>query len=385
MPEISEVTAESLELPLKDQFETAKGRKSVSPAVIVEVKLSNGVCGLGSATPVNYVTNEDVESVLSAIDYCRQDLVGLDASCYLPIFETLAVSLPKEHSARAGLEIGVLDAFCKLYNLPMYHLFGGYSAFVDTDVTIPIADPDKCCQLAEQAASQGFRTLKVKVGTDFEEDLVRVAAVNRGAPNAKLRVDANQGFTPAGAISFLRKLQEMGVPVELMEQPVDRDDFDGLAYVTKHSSVPIYADESAVTTEDVLRLIELEAVDGINVKLMKCGISGALEIIAICKAARKELMLGSMIETGIGLSAAVHLACGTGAFRRVDLDSHMLVVREEGLLESSCSFDGPRLMPSRETAGHGMIKLDLSKTSLEQHVPLKDPTTRDVGDQPTVA
>jgi len=384
MPEISEVTTESLELPLKGQFETAKGRKSVSPAVIVEVKLSNGVCGLGSATPVNYVTNEDVESVLSAIDYCRPDLVGLDASCYLPIFETLAISLPKEHSARASLEIAVLDAFCKLYNLPMYRFFGGYSAFVETDVTIPITDPDKCCQLAEEATSQGFQTLKVKVGTDIEEDLARVIAVNRGAPNAKLRVDANQGFTPAGAVSFLRKLQEIGVPVELMEQPVDRDDFDGLAYVTKHSPIPIYADESDVTTADVLKLIELEAVDGINVKLMKCGISGALEIIAICKAARKEIMLGSMIETGVGLSAAVHLACGTGAFHEIDLDSHLLVVPEESLFEGSCSFDGPRLAPNGETAGHGITRFRLPKPSSGQRVSMERPSISNLSDQQTI-
>ena len=354
MPEISEVKAYSLELPLKDPFETAKGRKTSSPAVIVELHLSNGLCGLGSATPVKYVTGEDIDSVLAAIEMCAPDLKGSDPSAYLPLFEIVAEVLPVDYSARAALEIAILDAFCKLYHLPMCYFFGGMMGQVETDLTISIQEPETARESAKEAAARGFTCLKVKVGgDDMEEDLARIVAVNEGAPECDIRIDANQGFTPTTAAGFLSKVQAAGVKVDMFEQPVDRDDLDGLRYVTQHTHVPVFADESAVTPADALKLIKLDAVDGINVKLMKCGIAGAMEIIAMCKAARKELMLGSMIESGIGLSTAVHLACGTGAFARLDLDSHLLLAEPGGPFAGGYRPDGPLLIADCDISGHG--------------------------------
>ena len=356
MPEISEVTGYSLELPLKEPFETAKGSKTASPAVIVELRLSSGIRGLGSATPVKYVTGEDTASVLSAIELCAPDLKGLDATAYLPIFEILAEALPHAHSARAALEMAILDAFCKLHDLPMCKFFGGALLRVSTDITIPLVDPDAARELAREAAIRGFEHLKIKVGSqDPEDDLARVLAVSEAAPQCAIRLDANQGFTPAVAVGFAGKIQEAGVKVDLFEQPVDRTDLDGLHYVTRNTSVPVFADESAVTPADVLKLIELEAVDGINVKLMKCGISGALDIIAMCKAARKELMLGCMIETSIGLASAVHLACGTGAFSRLDLDAHLLVAPDAEPSSGGFTHDGPSLIADSKSPGHGSV------------------------------
>jgi len=356
VPEISEVTGYSLELPLREAFKTAKGSKTTSPAVIVELRLSNGICGLGSATPVKYVTGEDCASVLSAIDLCAPDLSGLDATTYLPIFEMLAEVLPHAHSARAALEMAVLDAFCKLYKLPMCKFLGGALSYVETDITIPFVDPETTRELAQEAASRGFNHLKIKIGSqDPEEDLARILAASEGAPQCGIRLDANQGFTPAVAVGFAGKVKDAGVKVELFEQPVDRRDFDGLRYVTRNTSVPIFADESAVTPADALKLIELEAVDGINVKLMKCGISGALDIIATCKAARQEIMLGCMIEPGIGLASAVHLACGTGAFAKLDLDAHLLVAPDGEPSSGGFAHDGPFLTADSEAPGHGSI------------------------------
>ncbi|HUV05782.1 MAG TPA: dipeptide epimerase [Armatimonadota bacterium] len=354
MPEISEVNAYSLELPLREPFGTAKGTKTTSPAVIVHLGLSNGVYGLGSATPAKYVTAEDTASVLSAIELCAPDLVGLDAAAYLPIFGMLGEVLPHAHSARAALEIAVLDAFCKLYDLPMCKFLGGALPQVETDITIPFVGSEAARELAQQAASRGFKHLKIKIGShDPEDDLARVLGASEGAPHCSIRLDANQGFTPTVAVRFAGKIQEAGVKIDLFEQPVDRRDLDGLRYVTQNTSVPIFADESAVTPSDVLKLIELEAVDGINVKLMKCGLSGALDIIAMCKAARQELMLGCMVETGIGLAAAVHLACGTGAFSRIDLDAHMLVSPDSGLSSGGFTHNGPVLIADSTAPGHG--------------------------------
>ena len=111
----------------------------------------------------------------------------------------------------------------------------------------------------------------------------------------------------------------------MLEQPVDKDDWPGLKYVRDHVPVPVFADEAARDVPSVLRLLQEDAVDGINVKLMKSGLVGALQIIAFCRAAGKKLMLGCMLESGLGIAAAAQIAGGTGAFDFLDLDSHRLL------------------------------------------------------------
>ena len=352
MPRIDSIKTYSLDLPLKDPFETAKGRKTVSPAVIVELGLSNGQVGLGSATPVKYVTGEDVESVLAAIDSCRPMIQDADVSSYRLLWSAFGEALSKHPSARAALETAVLDGFCKTYGMPMSGFFGGCLSEVETDLTIPIVEPETARELAKEAAAKGFNYLKIKVGgSDAEEDLARVFAVSEGAPMSSIRLDANQGFTPETAIGFVSKLQNAGVKIDMLEQPVDRDDLEGLKYVTQHTNVPVLADEAVVCPADALKLVRMEAVDGINIKLMKAGIPGALDIISICRAAGKELMLGSMIETGIGAATSVHFAAGTGAFTRLDLDSHLLAAEEP--FPGGFTYEGPFLRANNEAAGHG--------------------------------
>lgn len=345
MVEVREITASVSDLPLKEPFETAKGRKTSSPAVVMELRLSNGMTGFGSATPVKYVTGEDVDSVLSSVEICRSDLIGMDARSYRSVFEVLGQVLPDDPSARAGLEIAAVDAFCRIYGIPMHRFFGGALDAVETDVTIPITPPDHARELAREAAAKGFNSLKVKVGSaDVEEDIARIRAMAEGAPGCSIRADANQGFAPTVAVSFVNSLLSVGIRLDMLEQPVDYKDFDGMRYVTQHTSIPVFADESVQTRADAIKLVELDAVDGMNIKLMKSGIAGALDIISVCRAARKELMLGCMIESAYGFSAAIHLAAGTGVFSRLDLDAHLLLAEQPGT-SGLFSTDGPMLMP----------------------------------------
>ena len=352
MPKIESIKAYNVDLPLKDPFETAKGRKTVSPAVIVELGLSNGQVGLGAATPVKYVTGEDVESVLVAIESCRPVVQDADVSRYRPLWAAFGEMLANHASARAAMETAVLDGFCKTYGMPMSYFFGGSLLQVETDLTIPIVEPSTARELAEDAAAKGFNYLKIKVGgANMEEDLARVIAVSEGAPDASIMLDANQGFAPEAAVSFVSGLVRAGVKVDLLEQPVDRDDVEGLEYVTRNTSVPVLADEAVVCPADAIRLIRIDAIDGVNIKLMKAGISGALDIISICRAAGKRLMLGSMIETGIGAATSVSLAAGTGAFAWLDLDSHLLATEEP--FPGGYTFEGPFLRPNSDAPGHG--------------------------------
>ncbi|MDE2491243.1 MAG: dipeptide epimerase, partial [Elusimicrobia bacterium] len=186
-------------------------------------------------------------------------------------------------------------------------------------------DPALTEEAAAEAARDGFKTLKIKVGGLFRDDLARVRAARRGAPRARLILDGNQGLTPRGALRLLDAVRREGARVDLLEQPTPKDDLAGLAYVCARAGVPVAADESVATPAQAARVLESRAATAINIKLAKSGLFGAVEIAALARAAKVPLMIGCMAETARGLAASVHLALGLGGFRFVDLDSDVLL------------------------------------------------------------
>lgn len=327
MHRIDSIVPHCIDLPLREPFETAQRRATSSPTVIVEL-IAGKITGYGEATPVRYVTGEDVTSVQHDIAVAAEALVGANLSEYRFTTRKLAEVLPYGKSARAGIEMAVFDAHCKSLGVPLYTYLGGAPLRIETDVTIPICPPHHARELAAELAARGFRHFKVKIGKDESEDIGRVLSVCEGAPGCALRLDPNQGFTPTQAVEFVRLLQSKGIVPEIIEQPVDAADLDGLRYVTEHAGVPVFADEAAQTPADVLDIVRYKAAHGVNVKIMKAGMLGAMEIKSICRAAGLDLMFGCMLETRIGQSASVHLACGTGAFNAFDLDSDLLLAEQ---------------------------------------------------------
>jgi L-alanine-DL-glutamate epimerase-like enolase superfamily enzyme len=352
---IIDVTASRWTLPLRAPFQiaTRTAYEALNVAVIVHTSAPT-VTGCGASAPVAYVTGETVESVLEAIDGVKEALIGLEIGRLQPLVAAIAGPLEAAPAARAGLEIALYDAWAKSHGLPLWQFFGACSPSVATDLTIPIVTPENAAHLAAAAWTEGIRSFKVKVGhcDGPAADLERIHAVYGAAPDCKLRIDANQAFTPETAIAFIQELNAFGDAVELVEQPVDRSDVDGLRTVRTQSHLPIFADEAVCSPKDALRLIQAQAVDGINIKLMKCGVSGALDIISICRTAGIPLMIGCMLESGVGISAAACLAAGTGAFQYIDLDSHRLLAPIEGLTHGFAS-EGDRLVVLRDGAGWG--------------------------------
>ena len=178
---------------------------------------------------------------------------------------------------------------------------------------------------AVKAIKKGFKALKVKVGTDPIEDVERIKSIRKAVDNEiEIRLDANQGWTPKQAINVLNKTERFNI--QFAEQPVPAKDLKDLAKVRKHSPIPIMADESVHSPEDALRLIEAEAVDLINIKLMKSGgILKGKKIASIAEAAGIPCMVGCMGESGIGIAAAAHLAAAVKNIQYADLDSDLLL------------------------------------------------------------
>ncbi len=350
---IISVRAEAWTLPLVAPFVIAARTATEARNVRVTVTTDTGVVGLGASAPVGYVTGESVETVLAALAQAGpslegQSLEGHSADAWEPLLRLAAEMLPNAPAARAGLEMALLDAWARGQSRSLWAHFGGALLRLTTDVTIPLVAPAEAARLARAAWADGFRALKLKVGDADgpDADLARLAAVAAMLPDVRLRIDANQAFAPEAAVAFTRKLLATGAAVELLEQPVAREDVDGLRFVRRAVNplgVPVFADEAVRSIAEAEHLIAADAVDGVNVKLMKSGIGGALEIMTLCRAAGKKLMLGCMLETGLGIAAAAQIAAGTGAFDYLDLDSHRLL-RPVPALSGGFAVDGEELV-----------------------------------------
>ncbi len=189
------------------------------------------------------------------------------------------------------MEIAVYDLFGQLYNAPLYKMLGGGDPVVTTDITISVDYIDKMVADSLQAVERGFEALKIKVGKDIGVDIERVKAIYAAVEDrALLRLDANQGWTAKQAVYALQTLEDAGVKLELVEQPVKAQDLEGMRYVTERVHTPIMADESVFGPTQVIELIRMRAADIINIKLMKTGgISSAIHIADIAAHARHRM------------------------------------------------------------------------------------------------
>lgn len=218
------------------------------------------------------------------------------------------------------------DLYGQLYKIPVYKLMGGARKSIVTDITISVNEPDEMARDAEDAIRRGYDCLKVKVGKEPEKDISRLSAIRQAVPaETKIRIDANQGWTPKEAVRILNGMQEKGLDIEFVEQPVKAHDFEGMKYVTERSYVPVLADESVFSPEDAVKIMQMGAADLVNIKLMKCGgLYNALKIVSAAEIYGVECMIGCMLEAKISVNAAVHLACAKKIITKIDLDGPVL-------------------------------------------------------------
>lgn len=344
---IAEVRVSPLDLPLTEPFETSLGTQTAAKNVAVAIETEDGTVGYGEGSPIAPVTGETQAAAVETARATADLLEGSDLADHRARISELRETFPGAVSATLAVETALLDVYCRVRDIPLSALFGGDPAPVETDITIPIVDPDEAGDIARDAADRGFGHLKIKTGNDVADDVKRVAAVRENAPAAEIKVDANQGWTPAETVRFADGCADRGVRLALIEQPVRADDVLGLACVREDVSVPIAADETVFTPADALRVVREDAADVINLKLGKSGLLGARDIVAVAEAANLELMVGCMLESAIGIHAAAHIVAGTEAFSYIDLDGNLL------LNEDVADIDhGPLIKPTGP--GHGI-------------------------------
>ena len=235
--------------------------------------------------------------------------------------------MEKNSSAKAAVEIAIYDLWGQLYNAPLYRLLGGGDPVITTDITISVDYIDKMVADSMAAVERGFESLKIKVGKDIGVDIERVKAIYAAVEGrALLRLDANQGWTAKQAVYALQTLEDAGVRLELVEQPVKAHDLDGMKYITERVHTPVMADESVFGPMEVIELIRMRAADIVNIKLMKTGgLSNAIRIADIAAIYGVDCMIGCMLEGSISVAAAVHLAVAKShAITKIDLDGPSL-------------------------------------------------------------
>ncbi len=289
------LNADILELKTKHPFIIARGSQDVYRTVAIRLVDEDGVEGWGEAAPQRFY-GETPETVLAALQTYATVLPS-DPAQLEDAEARFARLLTGNNSARAALSTALHDLVGKRLGTPVHRMFGLDPARCPISTfTIGIDAPDKMKAKVAEAAQ--YPVLKIKLGTP--DDLAVLKAI-REVTSKELRVDANCGWTRTQAIRMLPILQEFGVTV--LEQPLDPLDLDGLAEVTRRSPMPVIADESCITSADIPRVVG--KVDGINIKLAKAGgLREALRMIAIARAHHLMVMVGCMIETSVGVTAA---------------------------------------------------------------------------------
>jgi L-alanine-DL-glutamate epimerase-like enolase superfamily enzyme len=339
---ITKARVNVIRAPLNSPFRIATGQHDDLENVFFKIEMSDGIVGYGEAAVAPHITGESVAQTLANLKTVAAKIEGDEVSDPLVFGMEFRPFFKGNHAALAAFEMALLDACARSRNVPLWHLFdhlpqGQKPAPFVTDITIVIGSVEEARQSAEDFYQRGFRTFKIKVGRDDDEDLARIMAVAQAAPQAQIILDANQAFTAGRMLELLRQVRVHGIHPVLIEQPVPKADLDGLAEVTSLAQTLVCADESAGSLADVEALIAHKAVSAVNIKLMKTGIFESAEIAHRARAAGLELMLGAMMESALSITAAAHFAAGMGCFRFIDLDTTFFI---NGQLSHAPYLDG---------------------------------------------
>jgi len=321
---ITAVEAWLLTMRLAEPYAAAYDTIETTSNVFLRLVTDRRFVGYGCAAPDEHDTGETADAILETIRKVVEPLVkGADPLRPALLREQLRDVLRDEPSIRAAVDMALLDILGKKCDLPLWKMLGGYRDRITTSVTVGILSESETVARARYWVGRGFTALKLKGGLDVQSDVARVFKVREAlGDQIALRFDANEGYTVEQALWFIDRTRP--ARIELLEQPTLKGDPDLLGQVTRRGDVPVMADESLTTLRDAFRLASNDLVDMLNVKLMKVGgIAEALEINAVAKAARLEVMVGCLDESALGIAAALHFALADRNVVYADLDGHL--------------------------------------------------------------
>lgn len=310
--EITAVETIPVSVPYSIDFDIAGGGTPTADHVLVRLHTDTGTTGIGEASPSPFFSSETQGSVLSAIDeHISPAISGLSPMNLTAIHEAMDEALKGNPFAKTAIDIACYDAAGKRLDTPASTLLGGrVRDRILVGQSIGIKETDQAVEDARTYVEEwGFNSIKVKVGTDPETDIERTKAIVEAVGDkVSIRVDANQGYRADQAIRVFSRL-ESECELQLVEQPVSRDDLAGMRRVTEALTTPVLADETVYSPSDATDVVREEAADIINIKINKGGgLYRAQQIADIAAGAHLPLAIGSMVELGVGTAAGAHFA-----------------------------------------------------------------------------
>mgnify|MGYP001579908824 CR=1 FL=1 len=325
MPIITSTDIQPLRAQLLQPFRTSLGTHQELENILFSVTLDNGIEGHGEAAIASHITGETFEATFKNLEKARGLCEGKRVEHFKEISGDLHQVFPSNPAAIAAVETALLDAFTRYKKIPLWRYFGTSTKAFKSDITIVLSDLKQTQSSIRKFYNCGFRAFKVKVGHDLDLDVQRLLALKKLAPRSCVIVDANQGYSIEEIMKFLDVLKKNKVRVSLLEQPVKKDDWEGLRKISRSTSVLVCADESVRTLKDAQKAVKFKLAPVFNIKIMKCGLLHAREIARLARKNNIKLMIGGMMETSIAMTASAHLAAGLGGFDYIDLDTPFFI------------------------------------------------------------
>lgn len=307
---IKKITTTIETIPLKTPFITALRRVDNVEFVRVRIELQSGNLSFGEAPATKAITGEDLDLILNSIDSYKARLIGLSPQEAIAKLDSFKIG----SSTRAALDMALFNILNPLNN----------KTDKKTAITISLGDVSKMLADANIAYTSQNDILKLKFNDNINHAIEVTKKIKEQNPDASLLIDANQAWSYKDSITYIDAIKDVGI--ELIEQPVRKDELESLKKITEYSDIPIVADESCFTFEDVKVVVENKIADIINIKLMKCGgITKAMEILEYCRAKKVPVMMGSMLEGPTSIAYASSLVDAyKDVVKYVDLDSPLL-------------------------------------------------------------
>ena len=346
---ITNIQTKTLKAPLKNPFITSLRRVDVLEDLVVIIECDDGSVGYGEGAPTPVITGETIGSMVATIEYIKLHIIGRDIEDFDTILELVHKLIVKNTTAKSALEIALYDLKAKSEKLPLYRMLGGTQTKFNTDITISMGEIVKMIADCQNAVALGYDTLKIKIGDNPQKDVERIVAIHKSLDeNIKLRLDANQGWTAQESVTLLHALERQDIIAEFIEQPVAADDIEGLKYIKERVQTPLLADESIFSVKDARKLLEMQAIDYVNIKLAKtAGVSQALALADLSHKYDVRCMIGCMLEGPISVAAGVHVASAKAdIITMLDLDAVSLL--DSHPIETSIAFNESQIVLSEE-------------------------------------
>lgn len=326
---IKSISINLLRIPLKKPFISSVRRVESTEDIVIDVETVCGLRGYGVATPSIRTSSESIDSIISVVgDVFAPKLVGNDVSNLEKTLTTIDHSISANAAAKASIDIALHDLSSKAVGIPLYRFLGGRHNKITTGISISHNCLDEMIDDACTAVSNGFTTLKIKLGSPqgIEDDLLRVQEIRRAVEKTiEIGVDANQAWSEEDALTFAERVTAIGANLSFIEQPVRSTEHHALARISAASNIPIIADESCSSVQEAIVLTSNGLVDGLAIKLMKLGgIRCARAAYEMARLRSKICAATCLMESPIGIAAMASFCSGRD-FRFIDLDAIALI------------------------------------------------------------